>query len=846
MLAIIKRIPGVKFLYFLLVCFVFFQLVLVQKNSLVKPSAAITPQETRLASKVAKKLADKLASKHSSIEITIENNELSAVAKMASHLLPKTQVVLTTSNIGILLASSTQVNLPFKRYLNITCLVSQTAENSKLHDCKIGYLPIYGSLLEWIALTGFSVVLGEDFADTAQDLLANIEYSNASIKLHAKKSKFLKEQVNQSMSRIGDFASSYQQNATVDKETIVYYLNELNKVKSSELAPYVGASFSLAQERSKYNDPVEENTAVLWALAIKFGDYHFASLMGLKANKSYSAVPTTRGRVDLTQHFIYSAILDQLGDLDVGLAIGEAKELLDSLKGGSGFSFSDLAADKAGLKISHFSTSNKNNALYTQKLLANVTTEDAYFPFIHDLPDGFKDKDYQKVISSIESKNYRYVETEIDKRINKLAVYNKNNTIKRLHKNIAESKSEQWLPPSEFNQFKFWHKVDTNIHSDFSDGRHSINEIAEKAHLYGCEAIAITDSGDLDFTNVLSSKYFNTVQQANERFPLMTVMPGLEWNIPPFRGREHVTVILPNTVNQQKNLNAFRNRFDQFKRYDEKLLSPEQAFQWLNEYGHDNSATKPLVMYNHPSKKDAQQRENLHDFTYWRQFTDLMVGFSGAPGHQKQQGKNHGGYNRYVKTVNGWDPVVENVGGEWDQLLQQGYKVWGARATSNFQNTKTDYWPCEYSSTHVLSKTNNHNDILQGFQSGAYWAQHGNFVKSLAFNIKTANNTLVMGNAANVNPKEQVNIQIAVELNVVNWRIELVSLNELELIVITDNNIETIKLDITEAKQNTVTINYPYIIKSENTVFRLRGKSTTSKQRNLMFYSNPIKLIRVQ
>ena len=85
-----------------------------------------------------------------------------------------------------------------------------------------------------------------------------------------------------------------------------------------------------------------------------------------------------------------------------------------------------------------------------------------------------------------------------------------------------------------------------------------------------------------------------------------------------------------------------------------------------------------MVIYNHPSRKDWQQQENEHDFTYWRNFTDLVIGFSGAPGHQKKRSDNNGSYELHLKTINGWDPSIENVGGEWDRLLQQGYKIWAA------------------------------------------------------------------------------------------------------------------------------------------------------------------------
>ena len=68
-------------------------------------------------------------------------------------------------------------------------------------------------------------------------------------------------------------------------------------------------------------------------------------------NASNRAITTLSGRGDLSLHFLYSVILEQVGKENIGLSIGELKELLDSNEGGSGFSFADLAADKAGIYL---------------------------------------------------------------------------------------------------------------------------------------------------------------------------------------------------------------------------------------------------------------------------------------------------------------------------------------------------------------------------------------------------------------------------------------------------------------------------------------------------------------
>lgn len=60
--------------------------------------------------------------------------------------------------------------------------------------------------------------------------------------------------------------------------------------------------------------------------------------------------PTIRGRRDLAQHFVVSCYLTAAYGKLVANAAGLAKELEDA-KGGSGFSFVDLTADKAGVEF---------------------------------------------------------------------------------------------------------------------------------------------------------------------------------------------------------------------------------------------------------------------------------------------------------------------------------------------------------------------------------------------------------------------------------------------------------------------------------------------------------------
>jgi hypothetical protein len=812
-------------------------LLMLQQTPLLNEQKGISPQEMKTARASIKEVADKFTSYHQFVEFDINRQELEAISKLGTHLLPKTRVNINASELGIVISSTTEIKYFFTRYVNIACWLFEEDDAVMYIDkCTIGNISVSGWLVQKFFVYSLTALFNEQVANTIEQLITSSSYKDKAIVFSAQKSKYFKENINSSLKSIGDLASIYTQSGDVSPEVVRLYVDEIDTTESSELSEYIKVLFTLAKKRSFDHDAEDESRAIIWALAVSFGDYRFGRLIGVKVNKASKSIPLLRGRKDLSQHFIYSAALHQLSDSKIGLNIGEAKELLDSVSGGSGYSFADLAADKAGITFAKYITADNHNATHTLNVLNNIKNENAFFPFVHDLPQGFTGNNFKRVIQSTNSDSYKEIEGEIDKRLKQLSLY------KQVEQN--ERNIDIWSKPVKSDISKHWVTVDTHIHTKFSDGSKEVEEIAAKAYQHGCDAIAITDHGDYNLKKVTSDEYFETIERVNNRFPTLTIIPGLEWNIPPMNGREHVTVLLPKTKNLSRNLSAFRARYDHFNQFDNKFLSPKPAFNWLNKYGIEQD-DKAVVMYNHPSRKDYQTMENKHDIVYWRNFSNLVVGFSGAPGHQKKRESNNGSYERHLKTINGWDPAVATIGGEWDQLLQQGYKIWAARAASDFHNTQMDYWPCQFSTTHLFTHSNQHNNVLAAFHSGAYWAQHGKFVQNINFNVKTHNNILNLGQFGRVqSDQSNITINLSVALNELDWQGYPTSLDDLELVIITPSKVSTIPFYDLTLINNKLDISYQYKLNSDFAIFRWRGKSIQPEQHQYMFYTNPIKIIR--
>jgi hypothetical protein len=810
----------------------------IQLHPLVIQESHLEAKNAKIASKKAKAIWKQFSSTQTYVEIELNTDAINAIAEVASHTFDNTKVAIRFNRFLVIIASTIDLK-PF--YINFNCTLSQGASVYQIDGCYFGNLYIPGFIINSTMRFGAWLLFDTDVSETVAQLLTNIQVSDEKIILSTTKSSDFKDSINSSLKGIADIAKTVSQSANVAPDKIEQYLKKLDHVasKSNSLSNSVTVVMQQAMLNSIDGNPVEENTAALWALAIKFGSLKFARLAGIDGDIQQQSM-TLGGRQDLSLHFLYSAMLQQVGRENIGLKIGEFKEILDSAKGGSGFSFADLAADKAGLVFAEYLTRSNKSALKAQYILANHIDESIFFPFIHDLPEGIRESDFTRVLEGMYSESYNELAANIDQRIAGLKLYSEADN----EATDAFDKNNFIGPVSTLGK---WLKIDTHIHTRYSDGNKTVSEVAKNAHKFGCDVIAITDHGDKELTKVLSEEYFAEIDKVSRLYPQMNIIPGFEWNIPPFGGREHATVLFADTPAMKRQLRLFREQFDHYKEYKTQFLSSKPAFQWLNALA-EKDAEKPVIIYNHPSRKDFQTAENQYDMELWAQETDVVIGFSGAPGHQRKRGRNNGSYQSVLRTIHGWDPSIAIIGGEWDKLLQSGYRITAARAASNFHNVQMDYWPCQFSSTHLFSESNAQNDVLMAMRQGKMWAQHGKFVESLMFSVNNKKGKVHnIGSVAYVSQiGENIKINLEVNLASEDWQGFETSLDELELIIITQDSITTTPISVyANMTGKRLSFETSQIINSKHTVVRISGRSIQPEMHHYMFYTNPI-YIRVR
>jgi hypothetical protein len=128
---------------------------------------------------------------------------------------------------------------------------------------------------------------------------------------------------------------------------------------------------------------------------------------------------TLLGRGDSAQHFAVSAALAAWAGEPIADAIGVYKELLDA-RHGSGFSFADLAADRAGTRFGQLLTAQPGRI---DRLLASEFADQALVPMLNDLPESIPEREFRRRFGAPGSPGYQKINDEIERRLNDLPLY---------------------------------------------------------------------------------------------------------------------------------------------------------------------------------------------------------------------------------------------------------------------------------------------------------------------------------------------------------------------------------------------------------------------------------------
>lgn len=182
------------------------------------------------------------------------------------------------------------------------------------------------------------------------------------------------------------------------------------------VAQVLPSLFRLAADRtSRGQDATSENRAAIVALALFANGRNIGKFLSPDA-PARAAPPvslTLNGRGDTALHFLVSAALAIDAGSPLADAVGLYKEMADS-RGGSGFSFNDLAADRAGTRFGELAKASPSRF---QAALVFSLQERDFMPEVEDLPEFMSEAEFTQRFGGVGAPPYKQVVDDIEQRI---------------------------------------------------------------------------------------------------------------------------------------------------------------------------------------------------------------------------------------------------------------------------------------------------------------------------------------------------------------------------------------------------------------------------------------------
>ncbi len=363
--------------------------------------------------------------------LVVSERDLNSTLRFATRAVPIMRGVVEVRQQRVRLVGA--LELPRVGWLNVTADVAESDDGLEIEAFNIGSIPLPPGFVLPTLRSLLDFLLGDGLGQVAVEGIGSVKIAGDRVALgvamNRVERKALMERAKERARRVAGMLPA---------DHVRRYWLALDRAAAAgpasryrSFAGYLSQAVSLAAEAASNGgssgSPQREMQAALLALAIYCGHARFEKVVGNvipaehRQQQSPCASSGLGGRVDLRQHFAVSMGLKTASDAGFAFAIGEFKELLDATRGGSGFSFDDIAADRAGI---HFAK--RILAVGPEEwraVAAAIASEDAIFPSIEGLPSHMPEAEFKRRFGAVDSAAYKAMLREIDTRIARLPLF---------------------------------------------------------------------------------------------------------------------------------------------------------------------------------------------------------------------------------------------------------------------------------------------------------------------------------------------------------------------------------------------------------------------------------------
>lgn len=309
---------------------------------------------------------------------------------------------------------------PIGRYLNIDSKLRETKALPRVEYLHIGKLPVPALVADWLLQFGIKQLQTSEDYRAAADVIKNVSTSDEMLRIVFEWNEALPNQLKALL-----VPPKEQERLKAYHERLVELTSKPDSKHKLRFTELMRALFEFAAQRSNGDDPVAENRAAIIVMAFYVNGKGLGAIIPAARQwpKPTSRSVTLSGRRDLSQHFTVSAALAATAGSPLSDVIGLYKEIKDS-RGGSGFSFNDIAADRAGTRFGELATTSNSGAKKVQRQLTANLRESDIMPEVKDLPEYMQEIEFKRRYGSIGSPAYTKMTTKIERRIAALPLYN--------------------------------------------------------------------------------------------------------------------------------------------------------------------------------------------------------------------------------------------------------------------------------------------------------------------------------------------------------------------------------------------------------------------------------------
>ncbi|PJE80861.1 hypothetical protein CI610_00109 [invertebrate metagenome] len=323
-----------------------------------------------------------------------------------------------TVTINLSFSLNTQAN----RFLNLSVVIAIHESKPVIQSVNAGSITLPAQWLRFIWQDMILPRLPEKQIEAWQlmtDTVQSFKSNNGQLQLVYQSDASIRE-------RLKHQAEAVMVGSQEDRDTINLYLQLISAIatmddaQSLQLSHLFKMLFSLAKARSEVSSAVRENRLLIKSLGIQVAKPSIRALIAPSiAPSEIRQLIVLKNRHDLTLHFLVSAALALELDETTVLDIGIGKEQLDASTNGNGFSFVDLLADIAGIRLTSNAIRNEESARNIQTIMSQIQDDSSFMPSIDGLPEGLSSEGYGDIL---EHPMYSEITNRINKRLDQLPV----------------------------------------------------------------------------------------------------------------------------------------------------------------------------------------------------------------------------------------------------------------------------------------------------------------------------------------------------------------------------------------------------------------------------------------